>query len=82
MAPGPSRDMVLCRHVLCSNGRGNAALDRGWEHFQTQILALLLWHFLSWLKSNFFFFSSTCTQSKKIILLGQRMKLNMKSLGI
>lgn len=54
MAPGPSRDVVLCRHVLCSNGRGNAALDRGWEHFQTQILALLLWHFLSWLKSNFF----------------------------
>lgn len=67
--PGPSRDTVLCRHILYSNGRGNSALDRGWECFQTQILAFLCWHFLSWLKSDFFFplFKHTHTKQKKYI---------------
>lgn len=71
--PGPSRDMVLHRHIPYSNRRGNAALDRGWEHLQTQILALLFWHFLSWLlKSDFFFsFLAHAYKAKKLYCLAK-----------
>lgn len=53
---GDGGEAVFSRQVLRSDGRGdtnqlvNAASDVGWEHFQTEILALLLWRFLSWLK--------------------------------
>lgn len=69
----PAGKPVLSRRVLRNDGRGetnqlvNTASEAGWESFQTEILALLLWHFLSWLKSELF--SSTCTESKKKIYI-------------
>lgn len=60
MLHGAGGEAVLRRRVLRSDRRGdtnqlvNAASDTGWEHFQTEILALLFWYFLSWLKSEFF----------------------------
>uniref|UniRef100_A0A8B9GJ54 KN motif and ankyrin repeat domains 3 n=1 Tax=Amazona collaria TaxID=241587 RepID=A0A8B9GJ54_9PSIT len=58
---------------------GTTALDMAWEQFQTEILLLLFWHFLSGLKSDFFFPLAHAHKAKRIILLSQRLELNKKA---
>lgn len=70
-APGPC--CAARGETVLSDGRGhtnqlvNTASDTGWEHFQPEVPALLLWHFLSWLKSELFLAHAHKEKKKKII---------------